>query len=94
MVPGRDSRIGKSVRSNTGKALNREWGVGAQCARYHGDGTFFEHLTAFPGALFDRGGYVVFQTEADYLSAPGLQHGQKLNVHDGICKVPGYVRKS
>jgi hypothetical protein len=89
-----DGANGMSKRSNTGKALNREWGVGARDAKYHVDGTFFEHLRAFPGALFDGSGYVEFKTEADYRSAPGLDHGQKLNVHGGICNMPGYVHKS
>ena len=62
-------------------------------ALYHEDGKFYEELKAFPGALFDRDGYVVLSTEASYLTAPGLNHGVKLNVPDGISSLSGYIKK-
>ena len=92
----RDSNRGGQVRarrSNSGRKLNVEWGVGADHALYHKAGTYYEHLRSFPGALFDENGYVLFRTEAEYLQAPGLQHGQQLNVPRGISSMPGYVRK-
>jgi DNA-binding MurR/RpiR family transcriptional regulator len=84
---------GRRTRTNSGRRLNEKWHVGAKHALYHEDGTFYEQLTAFPGALFDRNGYVVFSTEMAYLGAPGLNHGVKLNVPDGISSLQGYINK-
>jgi hypothetical protein len=80
--------------SNSGRALNGQWGVGARDAKYHQPGTLFENLRAFLGALFDRNGYVLFETEDEYRRTPGLSHGQKLNVRKGISSLPGYVRRT
>jgi hypothetical protein len=82
-----------SKHTNSGRNLNEEWEVGALHALYHQDGTFYQHLNTFPGALFDRDGYVVFATESSYRSAAGLHHGQKLNVPGGISSLTGYTRK-
>lgn len=82
----------RRARSNSGRRLNQEWHVGAKHALYHQDGTFYEHLREFPGALFDRNGYIVFPTEDAYLTAFGLHHGEKLNVPDGISSLHGYVK--
>ena len=84
---------GRRKRTNSGRRLNEEWGVGAKHPLYHKDGTFYEELRAFPGALFDPNGYVVFPTESAYWTAPGLNHGVMLNVPDGISSLPGYIKK-
>jgi 5-methylcytosine-specific restriction protein A len=83
----------RRARSNSGRRLNEEWQVGAKHPLYHRDGTFYEQLREFPGALFDRNGYVVFSTEKKYLTAPGLHHGEKLNVPEGISSLHGYIKK-
>ena len=85
---------GAKVITGYGRDLNRVWGVGAQHALYHKDGTYYNHLTSFPGALFDQRGYVVFKTEEDYLQSPYLRHGVQLNVPGGISSLPGYVLKA
>ena len=77
----------------TGKALNTRWNVNAQHALYHRDGTFYENLTRFPGALFDPDGYMIFKTEGDYLNSSYLKIGQKVNVPGGIASIPGYIRR-
>ena len=76
----------------TGRFLNEKWNVRAKQALYHKDGTWYECLTSFPGALFDPGGYVRFETEEVYLRCPKLSHGKKLNVRGGISSIYGYVR--
>ncbi|MFA6347759.1 MAG: hypothetical protein WCX07_05695 [Dehalococcoidales bacterium] len=76
----------------TGKELSRIWNVEVRQSYYHKDGTFYENLVCFPGALFDFYGYIVFKTEQDYNSCPYLRIGQKLNVLDGISSIPGYKR--
>jgi len=84
---------GAKVITGYGRVLNRVWGVGAQHALYHKDGTYYNHLTSFPGALFDQRGYVLFKTEEDYLQSPHLRHGVQLNVPGGISSLPAYVLK-
>jgi hypothetical protein len=78
----------------TGKLLNDLWGVGAVHALYREDGRWYHQLQRFPGALFDANGYVVFQTEEEYLRSPFLQRVQDLHVERGIAALPGYVRIS
>ena len=74
----------------TGKILSRQWNVKARHFLYPRDGTFYENLRHFPGALFDPNGYVLFKTENEYRSSPYLTIGQKLNVRGGIASIPGY----
>jgi hypothetical protein len=77
----------------TGDQLRKLWKVPVKHALYHRDGTFFENLVQFPGALFDWHGYVVFDTEQEYNDCSHLYRGRKLNVPGGIASIPGYVRK-
>lgn len=97
-----DQAAGSGTRrppSNSGRRLNREWNVYEEWnvkeenSRYHRDGTFFTVLREFPGALFDRNGFVVFATESGYLTTPGLKPRQRLNVPGGISSLPGYIKK-
>ena len=83
----------RTVGRLTGKVLNERWNVGAVHALYHRGGTFYENLHAFPGALFDPNGYVLFNTEQEYHNCAGLSIGQKLNIHHGISSLPGYRRR-
>jgi len=78
----------------TGRTLNRQRGVNAAHALYREDGRFFHVLTRFPGALFDRCGYIVFPSEQAYRTCERLAIGQRTNVPDrrGISACPGYVR--
>ena len=76
----------------TGKYLNKLWYVGAKHALYRKDGMWYHHLEEFPGALFDKNGYVVFQNRDDYISSPYLQHAQDLHVPSGIASIPDYVK--
>jgi 5-methylcytosine-specific restriction protein A len=92
---GRNGRFptrGQAARTNYGRRLNKEWKVGAKHALYHKDGDYYNHLTHFPGALFDPHGYVVFKTQREYENSPYLSHGVQLHVHGGISNVPGYVK--
>lgn len=80
-------------RRNSGKRLNHLWGVGAAHALFHWEGTFYENLRSFPGALFDDNGYVKFNTAEEYEACPYLDIGEKLNIRGEISQIPGYVRK-
>ena len=76
----------------SGKYLAHLWKVDVVHALYHKDGTWYNHLREFPGALFDPSGYVIFNTEREYMNSTYLNHGQELNVHGGISSIPGYKR--
>jgi hypothetical protein len=75
----------------TGSSLNDEWGIGAQHALYHREGTWYQNLTRFPGALCDPHGYVRFETEHAYLHSPYVRVTQETNVPGGISSLPDYV---
>lgn len=79
------------IRIN-GKTLNSSWMVGAKHALYREKGDWYHHLKEFPGALFDKTGYVIFETREKYLTSPFLQHGQDLHVPVGISNMPGYIQ--
>lgn len=76
----------------TGRWLNIRSGLKAMHALYRFDGKWYHHLRAFPGALFDRYGYVVFATRESYERSTHLQHRVDLHVPGGIASMPGYVR--
>ena len=75
-----------------GRHLNAEWAVNARHALYSERGTWYHLLVDFPGALFDALGYVLFETEVEYLSCTYLRRGKELNVPGGISRMPNYVR--
>ncbi len=75
-----------------GKEAKQEWGIPAEQVLYREDGTFYQLLTHFPGALADAHGYILFQTAKDYKQCPQLKIGKKIGVPRGIAGIPGYVR--
>jgi hypothetical protein len=91
--PRDSARLPLDMKRLTGLRLAKLWGVNVRHALYHRDGTFYENLTRFPGALFDPGGYVVFKSEEDYKRSQYLNRGEKLNVPRGISSLPGYTRR-
>lgn len=74
------------------RKLNEALSVHARHALYREDGRWYHNLTKFPGALFDREGFIVFETEREYESCPDLSRGKELNVPRGISRIQGYVR--
>lgn len=86
-------RAASREKTNYGRFLNEEWGVGARHALYHKDGNFYMPLQRFPGAYFDPRGYVLFKTDQEFLNSPYLKVGDRVNVPGGLSSVPGYVRK-
>jgi 5-methylcytosine-specific restriction protein A len=83
-----------SSREYSGRQLNTRWKVGARHALYFREGTWYNNLERFPGALFDPNGYIIFKTEEEYRQCPYLSIGLKTNVRNGISAIPGYVRKT
>jgi len=80
------------MKTNSGRALNEEWKVGAKHALYRQDGKFYMHLIHFPGALFDESGYILFKTKNEYLDCSSIKIGARVNVKGGISNLPGYVK--
>jgi len=80
------------VRTGSGRALNEKWHIGASHALYHREGTWFNVLERFPGALCDPQGYVLFANKQEYERSPHLKIGQHTNVPGGISNLPSYVR--
>jgi 5-methylcytosine-specific restriction protein A len=80
------------MTSRVGALLNRCWNIGARHALYHKDGTWYHQLTAFPGALCDSFGYVLFQAEAEFRNCAKLRIDQDVNVSGHISEVTGYIR--
>jgi len=76
-----------------GAYLNTLWGVGAAHALYNHDGHWYHPLKRFPGALFDRHGYLLFATEQEYRACLHRSIGKQISVpKPGISAIPGYVR--
>ena len=81
----------KTPKSNVGRALNERWKVYAKHALYRANGTWYHRLTNFPGALFDANGYVLFETEEEYINCPYLHIGKETSCHKGISSIPSYI---
>lgn len=76
----------------TGERLNKLWRIGAAHALYRRDGAWYHRLKAFPGALIDRHGYVLFNTEAEFRDTLGIRVGKRVHIARGISKLPRYVQ--
>lgn len=80
------------TKTDSGRALNEKWDVGAKHALYRQDGKFYMRLLRFPGAMFDENGFILFKTEGEYLNCTKIKIGARVNVEDGISSLAGYVR--
>jgi 5-methylcytosine-specific restriction protein A len=79
----------------SGKELNKLWEVGAVHALYREDGKWFHTLKNFPGALFDKNGFIIFDSEKDYRNCKNLNindTSNSLHVEMGISNIPGYIK--
>jgi len=75
-----------------GTTLSRRWNVDVRHALFSRTGNWYHRLRRFPAALFDPEGYVLFETEEDYLSCSQLSINQDIWVPRGISSIPSYVR--
>ncbi len=86
------------AESITWKKLNKLWGVGAEHGGYIHDGHWFHKLNKFPGAFFDKHGYVLFKTEEEYVNCAYLniaKASNQVNIRRPLQKlseIPGYIR--
>ena len=76
----------------TARQLARLWGVDVRHSLYREDGIWFHRLKAFPGALFDSAGYIIFETAEGYQDALEGQIKQDVHVRNGIAFLPGYIQ--
>jgi hypothetical protein len=94
--------MAKRRPADFGKRLNTVYRIGAAHALFSEDGTFYMQLEQFPGALFDKGGFVLFRTEEEFnaalrgghlrLTRPAeADHRMRINVRPGISSLPQYV---
>lgn len=74
-----------------GSELASRWGLAVQHALYRETGNWYHHLKRFPGALLDKDGYVILETEADYRNCSELQFGKDVHVPRGIKAIANYV---
>ncbi|SMD37660.1 5-methylcytosine-specific restriction enzyme A [Reichenbachiella faecimaris] len=73
-----------------GKYLNKLLRIEAKHALYHESGKWYHNLKKFPGVLFDKNGYIVFQNEKLYSSHRYLQSNKDLFIKDGIESLDEY----
>jgi hypothetical protein len=72
--------------------LNEVWDIRAADALFHDEGTSFRRLTAFPEALCDVNGYVLFRSQREYMNTPGVRVTEQTDVPGGIRSLPTYRR--
>ena len=76
---------------NKASVLKEAWHVDADHVRYRENGTWYHPLERFPGALFDRTGYVRFPTKEAF-PTKHICPGGDYTFPKGISTLPGYVR--
>jgi len=76
----------------TGKILKEIWNIDVEHALYRETGTWYHLLKFFPAALFDKNGYIIFETEEKYINNAYLQIGKELSIPKGISNIPGYIK--
>ncbi|WP_443945757.1 HNH endonuclease [Pedobacter sp. AW1-32] len=77
-----------------GSYLNKILSINAKHALYREDGKWYHNLTKFPGVLFDKNGYIIFNNEESYINNPKLQVKKDLHITDGIESLANYVKFS
>jgi len=75
-----------------GRTLNNRWNVNAKHVLYSKTGNWYHKLKRFPGALFDKNGYLLFETQEEFFTCEGLSINQDVWVPKGISAIPGYVQ--
>jgi len=79
----------------TGKTLAKKWTPNTKHALYRETGNWYHQLEKFPGVLFDKDGFKVFESKSDFENCPELKKTEATNtvtVSGGIKTIPGYTR--
>ena len=77
-------------RSDSGRRINARYRLGARHALYHVDGSFYELIEDFPGFLADPRGFVMYETEEEFVNDPHLDIQEKVHVPAGLANHPRY----
>ncbi|MBN4064932.1 hypothetical protein JYU04_04270 [Dehalococcoides mccartyi] len=88
------SNSGKRDRSASGRKLAVRENLKVTKAYYHWEGTWFQRVREFPVALFDKEGYVIFNSEREYLNHPDVEGSEKTNIPKGIASFSEYKKMS
>ena len=83
----------------TAKKLVKLWGVQCEHQLYSCTGDWYHSLNAFPGVLFDKGGFIKFETKEQYEGCTELKINPLASKGRGLCTVkkpgissiPGYT---
>ena len=81
-------------RTSSGRQLARREGLNVKKAYYHWEGTFFQRVHEFPVALFDRFGYVVLNSQREYLNHHKISGKERTNIPSGIASFSTYKKMS
>ena len=81
-------------RSASARRLAVRENLKVKKAYYHWEGIYFQPVFEFPVALFDRYGYVIFNTEREYLNHPDVRRIKKTNIPKGITSFLNYTKMS
>ncbi|TBX68346.1 hypothetical protein EZL74_08525 [Flavobacterium silvisoli] len=73
-----------------GRYLNKILETNAKHALYREDGKWYHNLKKFPGVLFDKNGYVIFNSIEEYNNEDALQIKKDLHIIDGIQNLKQY----
>lgn len=76
----------------TGNYLKKILSIDAKHALYREDGKWYHNLTRFPGVLFDKNGYIIFNNEGDYINNPNVQIKKDLHITNGIESLANYLK--
>lgn len=76
----------------TAKEINNVVKLEVNHCLYGSHGDWYHNLRKFPAALFDKDGFVVYQSKRQYENDIHLKHSKKsLHVEEGISSIPGYT---
>jgi len=73
----------------TAKKLKKLWNVQCSHQLYSRDGDWYHVLDYFPGALFDKKGFVIFETEEEFNRCPHLSINKVASKGKGIVNIKG-----
>ena len=73
-----------------GNDLARDLSIDIEQALYSDWGNFYAAITKYPCALFDSGGYIILESEAD-LEKNNIKIGKRTNIPHKISSLSGYV---
>jgi len=73
-----------------GNYLDKLLSLNAKHALYREDGKWYHHIREFPGVLFDKSGYILFNNEEEYYRNQDFKGIKELYIKNGIKSLEGY----